>query len=480
MLAAAVAAGLAGMGIAGAWPAAAMPRAGTGGWGTAIQLPGTAALNRGGLLHTSGVSCAAAGSCTAGGYYSDRLGKIQAFVVTEANGRWHPAIEVPGTAALNKGGNAVTSSMSCGATGSCAAGGYYSSRSAGDSSVRQAFVVSEVNGRWRPAVEVPGTAALNRGAGAVIESVSCAAAGSCAAGGFYTDGSGHGQSFVVSEVNGRWRPAIEVPGTAALNEGGNAVIDSVSCAAAGSCAAGGHYTDGSGHGQSFVVNEVNGRWRTAIEVPGTAALNKGIFTSVDSVSCAAAGSCAAGGHYTDGSGRGQAFVVSEANGRWRPAIEVPGTAALNRGGSADVGSVSCGAAGSCAAGGYYLGSTRHHQAFVVTEANGRWRPAIEVPGTAALNKRGNAVTASVSCAAAGICAAAGFYTDSTHATQAFVVNEVKGQWRTAIEVPGTAALDKGRPAQDRSVSCATARSCTTIGDYLDGSSHERAFTTSRP
>ena len=53
-----------------------------------------------------------------------------------------------------------------------------------------------------------------------------------------------------------------------------------------------------------------GRWGKAIEVPGSAALNKGGNASVSSVSCAAAGGCSAGGGYQDGAGRVQAFVVS--------------------------------------------------------------------------------------------------------------------------------------------------------------------------
>src|SRR6266568_4991525 len=265
-------------------------------------------------------------------------GPVVAGVPSAGAGGWDKAIEVPGIAALNKGGAAAILSVSCAAAGGCAAGGQY--RAFGH---EQAFVVSEAGGRWRRAIEVPGTAALNKGGDAAIESVSCAAAGSCAAGGFYIDGSGHTQAFVVSEAGGRWRTAIKVPGTAALNTGGVAEVRSVSCAAAGGCAAGGDYLDGSGHAQAFVVTEAGGRWRTAIEVPGTAALNTGGDAAIESVSCAAAGSCAAGGFYRDGSGHQQAFVVSEADGRWRTAIEVPGTAALNTGGDAAINSVSCAA-----------------------------------------------------------------------------------------------------------------------------------------
>ena len=63
---------------------------------------------------------------------------------------------------------------------------------------------------------------------------------------------------MVSEKKGVWGNAVEVPGTAALNSGGNASLNSVSCGAVGECAAGGRYKDGSGNYQAFVVSEKNG------------------------------------------------------------------------------------------------------------------------------------------------------------------------------------------------------------------------------
>ena len=47
--------------------------------------------------------------------------------------------------------------------------------------------------------------------------------------------------------SGTWGTAEEVPGTAALNQGGIATINSVSCATADTCGAGGSYLDSSGH-----------------------------------------------------------------------------------------------------------------------------------------------------------------------------------------------------------------------------------------
>src|SRR6266851_4995498 len=221
-------------------------------------------------------------------------------------GTWRAAIEVPGTGGLNKGGNAGVLSVSCASAGNCAAAGGYKD----GSGHRQAFVASEANGTWHAAIEVPGTAALNIGGGAGVLSVSCASAGNCTAGGYYNDLDNGGQAFVASERDGAWRKAIEVPGTAVLNSLG-AGVASLSCASAGNCAAAGGYTNGEGHRQAFVASDANGAWRTAIEVPGTGTLNKGGGAGVLSVSCASAGSCAAGGSYTDRSGHQQAFVASQ-------------------------------------------------------------------------------------------------------------------------------------------------------------------------
>jgi hypothetical protein len=166
-------------------------------------------------------------------------------------------------------------------------------------------------GTWSTAEEVPGTAALNKGGFAEITSVSCARAGDCSAGGFYSAASGNFQAFVAGEARGVWGKAQQVPGTAALNKGENAQITSVSCARAGDCSAGGFYRDASFHLQAFVAGEVNGVWGKAQQVPGTAALNKGGSARIFSVSCAKAGRCSAGGSYLDASRHLQAFVVNE-------------------------------------------------------------------------------------------------------------------------------------------------------------------------
>jgi hypothetical protein len=59
----------------------------------------------------------------------------------------------------------------------------------------QAYVLTEIGGTWRPALNVPGTTAQSS-----VASVSCTPAGHCAAGGVNPDSSGHYQAFVVSRT----------------------------------------------------------------------------------------------------------------------------------------------------------------------------------------------------------------------------------------------------------------------------------------
>lgn len=69
----------------------------------------------------------------------------------------------------------------------------------------------------------------------------------------HPDGSGPGQVFVLSKVNGRWSTPKDV--TATLHNGGPAQIVEMACPAAGKCRAAGYYWP---HFQevAFVISQV--------------------------------------------------------------------------------------------------------------------------------------------------------------------------------------------------------------------------------
>jgi hypothetical protein len=152
---------------------------------------------------------------------------------------------------------------------------------------------------------VPGLKALDGGNGTEVDTVSCVSAGNCAAAGTYAYP--YTAGFEVSEKDGVWGKATD----AGLS-GRIAGVSTVSCGSPGNCAAGGAYSDDTGgidHG--WVAAERNGRWDQPIQVPGLRALNKGGEAGVNSVSCPPTGRCAAGGAYTDGHRHQQGFVAVE-------------------------------------------------------------------------------------------------------------------------------------------------------------------------
>ncbi len=397
-----------------------------GTWGTARELPGIGALNVGKGAEFLSMSCASVGNCGAVGFYTDHSQERRAFAVSEKGGKWGKPLEIAGTRTWQVVAPVPIMAVSCPSPGNCAAYGTYATFT---SSSSHAFVVSEVRGTWGKARAVPGVK---------LNALSCGSAGNCVAGGFSAT-----RAVLVTEARGKWGSPAPVPGIAA-NQTVAPQVSAVSCASAGNCAAGGSYQVGDDI-QLFVTSERDGKWETAEELPGIAALNIG-GASFSSLSCPSAGNCTGGGTYVDAAGF-DAFVADEQGGTWGDAQEVPGTGALNLGSpgfhAAEVTALSCRSAGNCAAGGYYTDSANDTQVFVDTEVSGSWGTAIEVPGTSSLNAGGNASLPVLSCGSAGNCGAGGFYADAALHDQAFVVTLAGGTWGTAIEVPGTAALERG-------------------------------------
>ncbi len=436
-------------------------------WGRAQQLPGTETMSRqsesndGQAFVGTGItsiSCPARGDCAASGGFVNEGFNFLVFTAGEHAGKWAKAAVLPGDAALvGNAGDAsvdemitsVLSQVSCSAPGTCAVAGNYQVNGAPDDT--RPLVSSERAGVWGKVHPVPGN-------NSALLTVSCpAAAGNCAAAGVHDKAAVNQSSpFVVGEKNGTWGQPQAIAGAA---QG----IIAISCPAAGTCLAGGFGAT------AFLTSEQKGTWGPARAVPGLSSLTTG-RSNVDSVSCAAVGNCAIGGSYVDKSGHAQVFVADVRGGLVGQAQQLPGLAAMSKGGTAELTQLSCGSAGSCAAGGSYLSmkGLHHQQAWVAIESHGHWGNAVEVPGTASLNSAGSAAVDSVSCAASG-CAAGGYYTVKTRTRPqiAFLVAEQGGSWHAATQVPGLAALNTGGAAAVNSVSCAPSGWCAAVGDYLD-------------
>jgi hypothetical protein len=454
---------------------AAGPAEPGGTWGQATNVSGLAALNTGGEAAVTSISCMYPGNCAAGGGYENGATKTgQPFVVSETNGAWGRAREVPGIGNLSSGGSAEKdagiASVSCGSPGGCAAGGGYDDR-AGHI---HAYVVSETAGTWSDAITVRGSI-VAPDMTSNVTSVSCASAGNCGAVGYYVKGNDPStrvtDPFVVNETDGTWGTAQPITGFSSLNPI-QTIPTSVSCASAGNCSAGG-FAQTSSQRHAWVVSETDGTWGTAEEVPGVAGLSVAPVSVTTSVSCPATGDCSAAGYYI-GKPAAMAFIDNETNGTWGTAQPVP---APNAGQGMLARSLSCASPANCSISGNYLDTSNNGlQAFVAGEVQGTVGAAQEIPGTATLNVGGYATASSVSCAPTGYCAVGGAYIGAgSSGIHSYVATETGGTWGTAREVAGLPEPKSSADTQLESVSCTATGYCSAGGFYLNRAGKYQAF-----
>ena len=408
-----------------------------GTWRPAENVPGLSALPGGSLRAAlKSVSCPATGTCTAGGFYVDHAKNAQAFVVSEKGGTWGKAKEVPGTAALNVGGKATISLLSCRSAGNCTAAGTYSAEM-DDSS--QAFVVSEKDGRWGAAEEIPGLAALD-GSFADVNALSCSAPGDCTVGGDYDSARGT-EPFVVTQRRGAWGQLQPFPPIEGVNTAGVSSINVLVCRSVGICTASGTYRTADHHDHVFLLSERNGVWGGARPIPGIADLPHGgeVNATIDNLECPSAGNCTVGGTYSNGTLLALPFIATEKNGTWDKARTLPGVEELGQGLLADLTSLSCPGVGNCTATGDYTSNatTFSELTYVISEKDGRWAKAKTLPGATALSRHGELGPEALSCGAPGDCAVGGIYFVANGLEAPFVATEKNGTWSNAERLPGT-------------------------------------------
>ena len=470
--------------------------------GEASWAPGVEATppsNGGADAQVESVSCAAAGGCSAVGWYGDSSNDIQGLLVSGNSGKWGPGVEATMPTNASSDPSPSFGSVSCTSTGNCTAVGSYSD-SSGDT---QGLLLTESGGVWRQGVEavLPANAASNPNAS--LSSVSCSSPGSCTAVGVYVDSSNSPEGLLLSEHSGVWSNGVEaiLPGNVAT--GGTGISDhglcdprspcvnltSVSCAAAGECAAVGSYNASSVGEEGLLLNETSGVWTQGVE----AALPATPFTSpnanLSSVSCVSAGDCSAVGSY-NGSGSGQGLLVSENSGRWATGIEATPPAGAAASSDVVINSVSCSSPGDCAAGGSYDTSGNDWEGLLLSESQDRWAPGEEavLPANAVTNPAISVTSvSSVSCASAGNCAAVGVYLTSSPSVpqpllpasqEGLLLSESSGVWSPGVEasLPANAAsTDSFHQAAVSSVSCTPTGNCAAGGYFLDNSGNPQGL-----
>jgi hypothetical protein len=299
------------------------------------------------------VSCVSAGNCTATGSYLTGSGS-EGVLLTETNGNWAPGLEVQPPANAATPPQAFIGEVSCPSVGNCSADGRYTDTSGNE----EGMLLTETGGTWSPGVEatLPANAATMQ-QGAEVSSPSCPSAGECGAVGEYTDTSGNEEGMLLTETGGTWSPADEVvlPTDAASTKQQVFMLGS-SCPSKGECSAVGTYLESSGKTESLLLTETSGSWAPASEavLPANAADNQGVLPGYDGLSCALAGNCGVVGQYTDASNNHEGLLLTETAGTWSPASEavLPANATTTNQ-EVFIGHPSCPSAGSCSAGGTY-------------------------------------------------------------------------------------------------------------------------------
>jgi hypothetical protein len=415
-----------------------------------------------------GVSCTSNADCVAVGIYGGL--EAQGFIDVENNSVWAPAINVPGVASLGATGMTFDA-LSCSSTGNCAAGGLYNTAQFTGGSYL-AFVVDEVNGVWQSAEMVPGTGS-GAGSTAQVVSVSCPSNGSCSLGGYTTDVNGNNVAFVDDQVSGTWQSATVLTGVdLSAYSTPQATVSSISCTSAGNCVAGGYgwngqdrYQDQIG-GSGFVVSEDAGVWSAPDALSGIVTTSGSNVSQVNTVSCSSTADCVVGGTYFDGH-EYQAFFASDSDGTLASAVEVPGTAALNAFSEAQVVAASCTSDGECTIAGTYEGTAGNGltQTFVDSEVTGTWGTATQIPEESDDLQAAAQVT-SLSCGSPGNCVVGGWIGTDGRLEAPYVDVQSGGDWSTLQRVDSGDAQN-AQASSLPSASCIPNGSCT-VGGYIQG------------
>ncbi|HKD94723.1 MAG TPA: PASTA domain-containing protein [Gaiellaceae bacterium] len=269
-----------------------------------------------------------------------------------------------------------------------------------------------------------------------------------------------GSAATSAPAKTHWRGTkAALPANAATGANEEVSINSVSCASAGNCAAVGTYEDKSGFEQGLLLTEKTAKWRSGVEtaVPANAAPIPGV--QLNSVSCASAGNCVAVGSYQVAAGGEAGLLLTEKAGRWATGVEaaLPANSASHP--LVVLDSVSCASAGNCSAVGSYEDNSGPEEGLLLTEKAGMWGTGVEA---ALPENTDGARLNSVSCASAGNCSAVG-----TSGENGLLLTERSGKWQTGVEAVLPQNAIPGQPVSLTSISCASAGNCSAVGTYND-------------
>jgi hypothetical protein len=241
----------------------------SGVWATGVNatLPAVPTANPDVVLRS--ISCVSADTCAVGGWYQDNSGHGDGLLLNETSGVWTAAkATAPADAATEP--QSYVWAVSCAAAGSCSAIGGYTDSSASS----QGLLLTQSANMWAAGSRtvLPAGAAANPNVS--LDSLSCFSAGNCAAIGEFDDSSGT-QGLLLSEIAGNWAPAVKasLPADAAANP--KAITGDVSCTSVTECTAIGRYNTATTQ-VGLIFAAANASPALSVSAPSTATIGQAI------------------------------------------------------------------------------------------------------------------------------------------------------------------------------------------------------------
>ena len=378
------------------------------------------------LSYLNGVSCTSAGGCTAVG--NDRSAAGAYLTLAEV---WHGSAwslqATPNPAAPR----AFLSGVSCPSAGSCAAVGDQTSRFEVQTPLAEAWDGARWSLRKTPA---PATNTQT-----YLSGVSCPAATGCITVG--QSGIDGGSGTLAEHWNGAAWSIQTTP-----NAGRQSILSGIACASATACTAVGSYT--SPHGGRTLAEAWNGAAWSVQRTPNELSVEDSLL---DSVSCAAAGSCVAVG---EAGAENVAPLAEIQHGTSWSLQQPPVPSGVSNSGLAGV---SCASATACVAVGFYEQSFNVFEPLAEAWNGTSWtiQPVPAPPGATSTSLSG------VSCASATACVAVGDYINGSRDDLTLAEAWNGTSWSVQPTPNPAGATTSGLLG----VSCASPGACTAAGYY---------------
>ncbi len=297
----------------------------------------------------------------------------------------------------------------------------------------------------------------NSGGGHQALDVSCVEANECVAVGQNWNLDVSTYATLAESWNGSEWTAMDTPNPPGLNEGWQhnwyALLSGVSCASASDCLAVGYYRDPSESVKPLTEHWDGEEW----EILSTSMPSGAVSAQLNGVSCPSTSACTAVGYSENGSGTKKPLVERWDGGTWTV------QSAPNPGGTSGsrLLAVSCATTDSCTAVGF------NHAVEEETTLAERWNgiewqtvSTVELGGVQATNR-----LEAVSCSSPSACMAVGGHLAKFGT--AFHWGPLAERWNgSAWSLQTIPEPPQSEEASLAGVSCASANSCTAVGNYF--------------